>query len=451
MSLALLLLALLLAACGASSPDGAQPVESLPTEAKAANGEFISWHEHRIDDEGKGGGIELRGGVALATADFDADGHPDFVSAFDGSAHIRIAYGSDDADTWSRLSLAEGDEVRGVADVSAGDLNGDGRPDLILACRDAHLLYLQNPASEHHGFRWQRIVPALTSGRGAWTAASFADLDGDGRPEVLAANTGGGKLSWFSIQGDPLQQSSWEEHLLADVEAPQHIQAADLDGDGDLDIFAAGEQAALWLENVTVPGAELAFEQHAVTPTARSISGAAPVLHDFSGDGRLDAAMIADSSRIVWLEQPASAAAAWTSHDIGEIAPDELSGLTLADMDQDGDPDLFAGSASQGPSEEDSPETVDAQSPAGRVVWFQNPGQTGGEWTRHDLLRRERGRYAAWTALDLDGDSDLDIVGTRGASGTFDGLVWFEQRRSAAPIRRLVGIREKDSRGLPLP
>lgn len=454
MPLVFCLIASLLAACGGAAPEAGSPVEAEPTAAQAANGEYISWHEHRIDDEGKSGGIELRGGEGVASADFDADGFPDFAAAFDQSGHLRIAYGSDDPDTWSRLGLAEGAEAGGMADLQAGDLNGDGRMDLIVACRDAHLLYLQNPASEHRGFRWGRIVPALTSGRGAWVRAAFADLNGDGRPEVIAAVQGeGGSLSWFDVSGDPLQQESWEEHVLLRIDRPSELQTGDLDGDGDLDLLATSEldSRLLWLENVTEEGGELVFEQRPIRLASGSPNVARAALHDLNGDGRLDAVVSVGDSDLAWLEQPASPESEWTLHPLGDVAPDHLAGFTLADIDQDGDLDLFAGTASQGPQDEDAQGEVSPNNPSGRVAWFQNPGQADGKWTRHDILRRERGRFAAWTATDLDGDGDLDFIGTRGGSGAFDGLMWFEQRRSSGPVRRLVGVREQDSQGLTAP
>ena len=59
----------------------------------------------------------------------------------------------------------------------------------------------------------------------------------------------------------------------------------------------------------------------------------------------------------------------------------------------------------------------------GRLAWFENPGGGTGEWTRHDISRRKRGMFDMAMARDLDGDGDIDFVGTRGNSVPYDGGV----------------------------
>ena len=462
--IALMLLAGL--GCGSAPPDESAPIHEQRTEARRPDGTFISWQEHLIDDEALGG-IPIRGGDGLAVADLDGDGFDDVVSAQEDSDHIRVAYGAEEEDDWFRLSLAEGPEAAGVEDVNLGDANGDGHPDIIAACEKGHLLYLQNPATPHRGMRWGRIVPEMTRGRGAWIKAYFADFDGDGRDEVVAANKGaadGGTdgparpVSWFSIEGDPLAQTSWVEHELATVQTPINSKPVDLDGDGDLDVFAGsrGETRVFWFENVTEEGGEIAFEEHPIAlQSAAGEPRGATAFHvefgDLNGDNRLDALLATGQGLLSWAAQPEAADGVWTVHDIGSFAPDSMTGFLPADIDGDGDLDVMAGSYSQGPREEDGEEAT-VNDRLGRIGWFQNPGDASGKWTRHDLLRRKRGMFDGFVARDVGGDGDLDFFATRGNSGDNDGVFWLEQQSSkAAAVRLKPGRKEGDSQAMTLP
>ena len=54
-------------------------------------------------------------------------------------------------------------------------------------------------------------------------------------------------------------------------------------------------------------------------------------------------------------------------------------------------------------------------------------------------------------ARDLDGDGDVDFVGTRGNSLPYDGVYWLEQVRTKAPMSSFAPARESDSAEMPLP
>jgi FG-GAP-like repeat len=66
---------------------------------------------------------------------------------------------------------------------------------------------------------------------------------------VINSGDGIAPLKWYECKGDPLDSSSWVGHDLAgrDVIHGHSLQIADVDGDGNLDIFAA--EMAKWTES----------------------------------------------------------------------------------------------------------------------------------------------------------------------------------------------------------
>ena len=124
----------LLAGCAPAGTDAVDPAASggpltvaeTPSSAQTAGGEFISWREHRIDDEELSGGVPLRGADGLKMADLDGDGHLDIVSVHEDSDHVRLHFGSDDPDRWASVTLAGGKEAAAAEDIAIGDVNNDG-------------------------------------------------------------------------------------------------------------------------------------------------------------------------------------------------------------------------------------------------------------------------------------------------------------------------------------
>ena len=459
--------------CATETVEEPTTVGGTLTQSVAADGSYISWREHIIDDL-ETGGVPIAGSDGLQMADLDLDGIEDIVSVhesdteYDGVAdgHIRLAFGTEDPQRWVLATLAEGEEAGAAEDASVADVNGDGYPDIVAACEFEHLIYFQNPGKDARTARWERIIPSAASGRGSYIRVFFADLDGDGRPEVVAPNKGSQSgpstettlraISWYRIDGDPLDDQSWKEHELTRVAVPINSRPVDLDQDGDLDILAASRAEArlFWFENLGGP--ELRFEEHSIEISAPEgygrfrVTGFMFGFLDFNLDGRLDVLLSEGRHHVIWLEQPEGKTESWRMHRIGTMKPDSATGFTLADIDGDGDADIYCGSYSQGPRDRDGAE-VTASMALGRLAWFENPGSVAGEWVRHDITRRKRGMFDMAFARDVDGDGDLDFVGTRGNSVPYDGVYWLEQVRTETPLPSFAAARNKDSQDMPLP
>lgn len=164
-------------------------------------------------------------------------------------APVRRARGGWRPTSWSLINaIPRSDEGTSLADIL-----GDGYLDLIAPYRSAALAWFENPA--HHGGdpyeeSWTPHVidaaPGFSAAGGGMTTAT-ADLNGDGRIDVVMAPMyAAGRLVWYEAP-EQRRRGTWVRHVIGDASYVHQgsLRIADFDGDGSLDIgFAEQEQSA---------------------------------------------------------------------------------------------------------------------------------------------------------------------------------------------------------------
>lgn len=213
---------------------------------------------------------DIHGGFAPGgIGDLDGDGDPDVVLA--GRWMENQASGS----RWAAHRMAFG--RRGPWGVSARswveDVDGDGDNDIVMADCDGQnsgVAWLENNGKRPPGFRVHYLALRAPGTRGSFHSLWYADFDGDGRKDILVAEQEdptilplGAAPRWYifrRLAGSPV---GFEEQVILDAKLGGHdLRAADLDGDGDLDIVSkvwsvwegngnGGRPHLDWLENLT--------------------------------------------------------------------------------------------------------------------------------------------------------------------------------------------------------
>jgi len=291
-------------------------------------GDPVAWTKQTIDSN-------FPGAHDAYAADIDDDGDVDIVSA-GGVANRIVWFRNDGGDpiAWQRLPI--GLSFTGARAAQAADIDRDGRLDVVATAFDSHVSWWRNQGGDPPAWTRQDIDSTFNGGHCVWTG----DLDGDGWLDVMATAYYDNTVSWYrNTGGDPV---GWEEHELAtDFLNPMNVRAGDLDGDGDLDVVASSRQlgefawweAAQFLAAGELRGAILDLQE---TPssaeldwTARQAAGTSLSFRVRASDDPLDLGLWSDP---ITAPGPLSAAGRYMQYQVELATADAAVSPVLQDV-----------------------------------------------------------------------------------------------------------------------
>jgi hypothetical protein len=318
-------------------------------------------------------------------ADLDGDGDLDALSASSGDDKIAWYPNTDGLGTFGGQQI-----ITNLADgcrcVYAADIDGDGDLDVLSASNaDDKIAWYEN--IDGSGTFGAQIVITLLADKARWVDA--ADLDGDGDIDVLSASYADDKIAWYE-NTDGLGTFGDQLVITTSANGANMVQAVDVDGDGDLDVISSShnDDKIAWYQNsdgLGTFGVQLIISSDVRDATSFYAA-------DIDGDGDQDVISTGEYyGHVAWHEN---------SDGLGTFAEKQLiynssdvRSVHAADIDIDGDRDVFSG-------------TFYGSS----IDWAENTDAQGAFGPKTNISTNEVLWITSVFAADLDGDGDPDIL-----------------------------------------
>ena len=302
--------------------------------------------------------------------DLDNDGNLDVVSSCEGSARTMYIHWAPPkrGDYWNpsawrteAIPATKGKQLWMFA--APARLDCSGAAELFVSSKGGNasigFLVRKDPdslARDAGGFEYVKLRSA-----GWIMSLEPLDMDGDGDTDLIYSDRRGANrgVGWLENPGSAMirKPTAWKDHLLGGQgKEVMFLDAADLDGDDDMDIVCTTRSQQLLI----FKKADTKWDVDTLPNPYGLPHGKAVAIGDVNGDGRPDLVHTTNTGGnrkvpgVSWLEQAESK---WAVHNIGGSVGVKFDLIELVDLDKDGDLDAI---------------TCEESDNLG-VFWYENP------------------------------------------------------------------------------
>jgi len=225
----------------------------------------------------------------IASGDLDGDGRKDVVAADYDNGKVLVFL--NEAGTLKQYTAATFAVDANPTSITVADIDGDGKPDIITAGKTTNTVsVLRNISSAAGSVNFEPQTKFAVGSAPFWV--SVADLDADGKPEIITANSGSNNVSVLKnhTAGSSLTFAAAQNFSTGAF--PAYVTAADLDGDGkpELAVSNQNDNNVSVLKNNSTTGV-LAFATSVNYSTGSASKPVSIAIGDLDADGKPEMAV----------------------------------------------------------------------------------------------------------------------------------------------------------------
>jgi len=344
---------------------------------------------------------------SISIADVDNDGYIDIVASTNIGAVAIIWYKNDGSGNYNNNYNSVFSNSNGVKTVYTSDIDNDGNIDVLSLNNNGNINWYKNNGSGNFGSE-QLITNDITD------EFYYADIDGDSDIDILTTNYSDNKITWYKNDG----LGNFTIQQITNFNNPSSIFTFDLDNDGDNDIISSSYIAnEISFDKIVyfinTDGLGSFGSEQVITQPRLEYEANNALSFDIDSDGYKDIISSA-AYKVSWYKNT-NGDGNFSSQNVIDIPPNRVSDIYVSDLDSNGSNDIVLSDGNDG---------------SGRLIWFNNDGL--GNFSNEIIIATSQsepslGNGEEIGTADIDNDGDQDVfVASSSANNERNNFSWFE-------------------------